>query len=154
MKRAILIGLISAFSLQPSAFSSPGVAASACAIPGVGWVSCSVVAVAGAGMLVVILANGRQLTIPRGAFNPHGNYQIHSYPQVRPGPRPMRIDDPEERTAEYSEYIWASDDGDAQRRCREMVRRFGGRNARAVRTNNWTNKAGKSRYTCYWTGAA
>lgn len=155
MKRAILsLGLVAGFSLQPSAFSNPALGAGACAIPGVGWVSCSVVAAAGTGAILVILANGRQVRIPRNAFNPSGNYQRHSVPQVRPGPRPMRIDDPDERSAEYSDYVWALDDADAQRKCRQMVRSFGGRNARVRKTNSWTNKAGKARYTCYWTGAA
>lgn len=69
---------------------------------------------------------------------------------VAPGAHKM-LNDPEAREEPMSDYVWASDSAEADRLCRRMAERWGVRYDSVREANSWTNKAGKRRYTCYFT---
>jgi len=61
------------------------------------------------------------------------------------------MQDPEGQQTTISDYVWATDEAEAIRLCRNLAERWGNEYSHVQRANNWTNKAGKSRWTCFMT---
>jgi hypothetical protein len=59
--------------------------------------------------------------------------------------------DPDARIETDSDYIWAFDDQDAAAKCRWMAEKRGGEYSHVKGGSGRANKAGKKRYTCFYT---
>jgi hypothetical protein len=57
------------------------------------------------------------------------------------------LEDPEEETQEYSDYIWGDSQAQAERKCKQQVENGGGTYVRVRRLGNST------KYECIWRGA-
>ncbi len=139
LTQAIALGLTTAIAvpIHPAAQAQtqaiPAAVAACYANPAV----CAVV-VAGAGTWI-LYRNGAKLICTWGGCS---SFQQRTQEQ-------RMIDDPDAHQEIVSDYIWATDDYDAQRKCQNMAQRWGNRYSHVQRANNWTNQAGKRRYTCF-----